>query len=317
MTNPSDTPQRTPCPEEAMSCPAEPDQLMITPADRLITWARSHIEIGAVASIVATVAAYVGQRFYRSYYAFHLLEGINIDVPLVDSARVFAFVLVLSAAVVLLALKGNDARPASAISALSDNVPLFVVLVLVGALATSFYLENVEVLSRWLDQKLQHSTLRNDALSHVPTVISFLHKWMISGPIVLSAVVVGVASMFRWSFSNHLLRQSPTVRYAYFALYVVLLLAAASAAGEADAYLERTGFLGRAEVKILLNDGTTIGNSPPAYLIAKADSTYYIAAAGNSDTPVTTWAIPQGAIKLIEFSAADPSSLAVPIRKAP
>ena len=277
---------------------------MSSPVDRLVEWARSRVEIGAVASIITTVAAYVGQRFYKSYFEFHLLDGVNIEVPLADSARVFAFVLLVSAVVVLLALKGNDAKPASALSALSDNVPLFVVLVLTGVLAASIYLSNVEDVSRWLDQRMGQSALRTDALSHVPTVVSFLHRWMIAGPVVLSAVVVGVASAARWSFSNHLLRQSATVRYAYLAIYIVLLLAAASAAGEADAYLERTGVLSRAEITVLLNDGTSIGSKSPAYLITKADSTYYVATAGTGETPIMTWAIPQEAIRISEFSAA-------------
>jgi hypothetical protein len=269
---------------------------------RLLAWARNHIEVGAIASILTTVAAYVGQRFYTSYFEFFLLDGIDIPVPMADSGRVFAFILLFSLAMVLLALHQRDsARRLSFLSALADNVPLLVVMAFAGVLSANFYLDNVEALSSWLTDAVPRQDLRKTSATQTPVVVAFLHRWMIFGPPLLAAVIVLVASARRWSFAVHLQRQSRERRYGYLAIYIVLLLNIASSAGHARAFLERAGFLSRPEVRVTLNDGKAVGNAVPTFLITKVDSTYFIASIGDRTTSVETWAIPQGSVKVIEF----------------
>lgn len=269
---------------------------------RLLEWAREHIEVGAMVSILTAVAAYVGQRFYGSYFEFYLLDGIDIDVPIADSARVFAFIFFLSSAIVLLALHQREPeRRIGFFSALADNLSLLIVMAFAGVLAANFYLDNVEALSSWLTDAVPRQDLRSTSAMQTPVVVAFLHRWLVFGPVLLVCVGILAASAFRWSFSAHLQRQSRGMRYTYLAVYVTLLLSIASSAGHACAFLERAGFLSRPEVRITLNDGKTAGNGVPTFLVIKVDATYFIASVGDRTQPVASWAIPQGSVKSIEF----------------
>lgn len=270
--------------------------------DQIIAWVRQHLEFGAVLSVLSAVAAYVGELFYKNYFDSYFLDGIDINISFTDSARVFSIILLVSVVIVRLSIRKNcTEHPPRFITALSDNIPLCVILFFVCALATDFYLSNVESLSSWLMQTELNFNLREIATAKAPVVVKFLKKWIFPGSLGLSALLILILSASNWSFSVHLHKQPRVIRHFYLTIYIVLLLFTASACGRAYAFLERAGFLNRPLVKIILNDGTSVGGTAEMYLIVKTDSTYYIATVAEENLQMKTWAIPQSAIRIIEI----------------
>jgi hypothetical protein len=132
---------------------------------------------------------------------------------------------------------------------------------------------------------------------------------MLVGPIVIAKTGFIAASAFRLSFSRYLMAQDRTFRMLVFALFVLVTLAVAAAAGRTVAFLEFMGLLRRPEIVITYNDGKTLDVGGPLYLVARADSMLYVARKSTDDGPVKTWMIPQGGVRHIELRPAESETL--------
>jgi hypothetical protein len=269
---------------------------------KLLTWVGSKIEIGAVISLLVAVATYVGDFYYRSYFDFYFIDSADIAIPLVDSIRTFAIILVVSSLLIGMVASAELRKSSSFLMALRDNVPLFVILILLSGWAIDIYWGNVESLSNWLSGTLKNDNLR-EKNEHLTLQVSHFLKWaLLIAPLSIASVAVFVLSIMKFSFSSFLMCRTLGVRLLILSLYVLLVLGMASACGRAFAFLEFTGVLKKPEITVTLNDGKTFQEGRSLYLVVKSEGVFYVAArSGFPDASVKTWEIPQSMVKHVEF----------------
>src|SRR5207237_3027364 len=129
--------------------------LMAGELGAVVPWVREHAALGTIGATLAGAASYVGNLYYDSYYAFYLIDSGLIGVPTGRAVSVFVVVFVMSASLVALMVRSHSGHPISRVTALRENIPLFVLLFLLTAFAIDIYWNNVETLSSWLNGLLR------------------------------------------------------------------------------------------------------------------------------------------------------------------
>ncbi len=273
-------------------------------------WLRSHLELGVVGSILVGVSTYVGSFFYESYFGFYFLDGADIRLPLEDSVRTFAIVLLISGALLAFISTVNLERTVSIRSAFIDNIPIFFVVLPVGVWAVAFYWDNVIELSSWLSRTVTSPSRQLENTVLTLRVTNFLRKALFVAPLVLGLVTVVTLSCLKISFSVYLMKHNVQIRIAFLALFVIVTLTAASLCGKAYANLEFYGVFDRPEIKITLTDGSAFQAINSLYLLTESNGVYYVARRPDaSDRQVRAWLVPRAAVKSIEVHAPAPSTV--------
>jgi hypothetical protein len=288
--------------------------MSVDPAvDKVWNWIRSHLELGAVSSILVGVSTYVGSLFYQSYFAFYLLDGAQIKIPLENSIRTFVIVLVASALIVSLIATVDLQRTVSRRTALLDNIPLFLVILPIGVWAVGYYWSNVMDLSSWLARSVTNPRLRQINAVETTRVTGFLRWAVLIAPAVLGMITVATLSMLRISFSVYVMRQALHARLIFLALFVLIALTTASLCGKAYANLEYSGVFARPEVKIRLDGDKDFEPARSLYMLFDSDEVYYVASRPDvKDLAVHAWLIPRAAVKSMEFRESPANT--VPLR---
>ncbi|MGB6310421.1 MAG: hypothetical protein WBF89_21790 [Steroidobacteraceae bacterium] len=270
--------------------------------DKVWNWVRSHIELGAVSSILVGVSTYVGSLFYQSYFAFYLLDGAQIKIPVENSIRTFVIVLVGSALIVSLIATVNLQRTVSRRTALLDNIPLLLVILPIGVWAVGFYWSNVVDLSSWLARSVTNPKLQQINAVETARVTGFLRWALLIAPLMIGVITVGTLSTLRISFSVYVMRQALRARLIFLALFVLIALTTASLCGKAYANLEFSGVFARPEVKIRLDGDQDFEPGRSLYLLFDSDEVYYLASRPEpKDLAVHAWLVPRDAVKSMEF----------------
>jgi hypothetical protein len=273
-----------------------------------IDWGRKNVALGTVGTVLAAVASYVGGFFFRSYYDFYFIDASLIKVPAAEAIASFVVIFVLSAALVALVVRSGPPHALTFSVALQENIPLFVLLFLLGALVIDIYWSNVETMSSWLAGMVHEEAMleRNQRLT--PIVTHFLKRALLLGPLAIASVVFIGASLLRFSFARFIMRRGLPLRALFFAMFVMLALSVAGSAGKAVAFLEFTGVLNRPELIITHSDGKRFDAGGPVYLIARTDSVLYVSRKMTEERRVATWLIPQSAVRHIEFRKSESES---------
>lgn len=272
---------------------------------RLWTWAQSKLEISAVVSILVGVSTYVGDVFYQSYFHFYNIDGSGIKIPLIDSIRTFAVILLVSVCLISLVASAKLRTETNFFRALLDNVPLFILLVLVCGWAVGFYWQNVNTLSAWLAGLVKDPNLQNENRVLTLQVTSFLRRAIFIAPFIIAGTIVASMSAFRLSFSGYLMNGPLRIRVFFLALYTVFALSMASFCGKAFAFLEFTGAFERPELAITLGDGQIFQQGSSLYLVVETDSALYVSRRPvGQDMTVRSWLVEKSSIKNIEYRAA-------------
>jgi hypothetical protein len=269
--------------------------------EKAVAWIRANVAIGTIGSILIGAASYVGELFFDSYYAFYFVDGSYVKVPLSHSIASFVVILVLSASLVVLVVRsGRGGRPTFA-ALLQENVALFVLAFLLAALAIDLYWSNVETMSSWLSGMVSEDRMLRTNAELTLAVTHFLKRAILAGPLGLAAACYLLACVFRFSFARFVMRQSVFQRMLLFAMFILLALSVAGSAGKVVAFLEFTGVLTRPEITITHADGKKFEPGGAIYLVARADSTFFVARKMDKDPQVVTWLVPQASVRHIEF----------------
>jgi hypothetical protein len=277
----------------------------------LLESAQSKIEVGTVVSVLVGTATYVGNFFYKSYFDFYFIDSADITIPLADSVR--TFIVILVAAGLLLAMVATAERHAQQTfgTVLVDNIPLFVLLLLLSAWAINIYWDNVESLSEWLAGALKDNKLREENAQLTPTITHFLKHSLFIAPPAIAAAATLLLSWKKFSFSKFVLAQSIKRRFLLLCIFVLLTLNMARVAGHLIAFLEFSGITAKSEIAITLTDGKAFHEDQVLYLVTKSAGIFYVAArSGQTDHSVRTWQVAQPSIRYIEFRP--PKSNAAP-----
>lgn len=278
--------------------------MMDQPLAKTWEWLRAHLELGAVGSILVGVSTYVGRLFYSGYFGFYHLDGASITIPLQDSVRTFVIVLVAASVIVALIATVQPRRTLQIGTAFMENLPLFFVILPLGAWAIGFYWSNVVDLSSWLARTVTNPALRDLNATETVRVTHFLRWAVLIGPFVLALIVMAGLSFMRISFSAFVMRHDLRARLVFLGLFVVIALTTAKLCGRAYAHLEFSGVIARPEVAFTLSDGSRFQADRSLYLLMDADEVYYVAARPvASDERVHVWLVPRSAIKSAEFKS--------------
>src|SRR5215470_16483784 len=210
---------------------------------KLLTWTRSEIEIGLVVSSLVAVATYVGNFYYTSYFDFYFIDSANITIPLANSIRSFVIIFIVSTLLIYMVASAEFHERESFGAALRDNVPLFIILILLSGWAIDVYWSNVESLSDWLSRTLKDPDWRQKNEQLTPQVTHFLKWALLIGPLSIASITVLTLSFKKFSFSGFLMSRRLGVRLMVLGLYVLLVLGMASACGRVVGFLEFTGVL--------------------------------------------------------------------------
>lgn len=268
----------------------------------LIKFIRSKIEIGAIASSLTAVAIYFGNFYYTSYFDYYFIDSTDIAIPISNSVRSFLVIMVISAVLVYMVASVEIQKKNSFWSALRDNAPLFVLLLLLSSWAILVYWSNVDSLSGWLSIALKDESMRKQNEFATQQVVTFLKWAILIAPPLIASIVVLVLSAKKFSFSELLMSRSVGLRGAALILYLFLILSIASAFGKLVGFLEFNGILRKPTLVITLTDGKKFQEGSSLYLLVKSEGVFYISARAISvDSKLMTWQVPQSAIKSIEF----------------
>lgn len=268
---------------------------------KILEWIRSRVELGTVVSVLVGAITYVGRTFYGSYFGFYSLSAADVEISSWDNLRIAAFVLALSSLLIVLVYRSRWRNPERFIDCLRDNVPLFVIVLMLTIIAVSVYATNVESTSQWIDSLISNRNLADTnriLTSHVESALRWL---VLLAPIPTAAMTVLLASWRRWSFSRFLMERSGGFRLIVLTAYLAVSLLICSIWGRAVAFCEFVGLLETPQIVITLNEGHTFQPSTSLYLISRNGSLWCLAerSSGRSK-PINVWMVPQASIKIAQ-----------------
>lgn len=277
---------------------------MTEAGSKLLAAIQSKFEAGTIFSILVATSTYVGNFFYKSYFDFYFIDSADITIPLADSVRTFLIILAVSSLLIgMVATAERHARQTFA-TVLVDNLPVFILVMLLSAWAIDIYWNNVGTLSSWLSGALKDSNLREQNAQLTLQVQHFLKSALLIGPPLIAATAVLGLSFKRISFSRLLLAQSLSKRLTVLCIFVLLALNMASMAGKLFAFMEFTGIVAKSEIRITLTDGNAFQDGHVLYMVTRSGGIFYVAAKSRTDDHrVRAWQVAQPAVRFIEVHA--------------
>jgi hypothetical protein len=267
----------------------------------IFAWVRSRIELSSILSILTGAVTYVGHCYYGSYYDFYSIPSESIKIPLSESIIVSVGVGVFSLALIGMVYRSQTVGLGGFWGVVSDNVPLFVIFLLVTIVAVDIYWSNVESASSWLSSLVPSRSMlaQNEVLT--ARVETFLRLMIVLAPVPVALVLVGLVSAFGYSFSHSVMEASSSARIGVLCLYLLLLLRVCCIWGRATAFSEFAGLLAKPEVVVTLEDGKIFQPAETLFVVAVSDSElYFCGKSSGRDSPVDSWIVPLQSVKFMQ-----------------